>query len=70
MKVYELKKGMQIEVDGEVIEFEEIRGEVAVFYTQYGNEIKYPNFIDIEEIGALISADISSYSTKEAPTLF
>ena len=54
-KVYELKKGMQILVDDEIIEFEEIRGDKAIFYNSWGIELEYPDYLDIDEIGILLT---------------
>jgi len=67
-KVYELKKGMKIKVEEEIIELKEIEGEYAIFYTSYGEEIKYPDFFDIDEIGELIYTNIQR--VEKNPTLF
>jgi hypothetical protein len=53
VKVYELKKGDKIIVDDEILEFEEIRGDKAIFYNEWGIEITYPDYYDVEEIGEL-----------------
>jgi len=68
VKVYELKKGDLITANGEVLEFIEIRGEKAVFYNEKGEEISFPDFYYIEEIG-----EIKNYSNKKeslTPSLF
>jgi hypothetical protein len=56
-KVYELQKGMQILANDEIIEFEEIRGDKAIFYNSWGIEIEYPDYLDIDEIGLLITSE-------------
>jgi hypothetical protein len=43
-KVYELIKGSLIKVEyGESIKFESIRGDKAIFYNEWGEEIEYPD---------------------------
>jgi len=70
-KVYELKKGMQILVDDEILEFEEIRGDKAIFYNSWGIEVEYPDYLDIDEIGILITHDtLHTQSDYSAPSLF
>ena len=68
-KVYELKKGMQILVDDEILEFEEIRGDKAVFYNSFGIEAEYPDYLDIDEIGILVDKKIN-YEDELTPSLF
>jgi len=67
MKVYELKKGTQILHQGEVITFEEIRGEKAIFYNEYQEEFEFPDFFYVDEIG-----EIYNYFPfeKNYPSLF
>ena len=70
-KVYELKKGMQILVDeDEILEFEEIRGDKAIFYNSWGIEIEYPDYLDIEEIGILLTEKIKIPQDKLTSSLF
>ncbi|WP_096259508.1 succinyl-diaminopimelate desuccinylase [Lebetimonas natsushimae] len=70
-KVYELKKGSLIKLEnGDIIEFEEIRGDKAIFYNEWGIEIEYPDFIDIDEIGELINQKNSDSYNYSSPTLF
>ena len=52
-KVYELKKGTKLIVDGEILEFDEIRGDMAIFYNDWGIEFEYPDYLDIDEIGEI-----------------
>jgi len=69
-KVYELKKGMKIFHNEEIIIFEEIRGDEAVFYNEWGIEYTFPDFLDIDEIGEIIE-DIYIYKPNtDYPTLF
>ncbi len=69
-KVYELKKGTKIFHNEEIITFEEIRGDKAVFYNEWGIEYIFPDFLDIDEIGEIIE-DIYIYKPSENyPTLF
>jgi len=68
-KVYELKKGMQLLVDDEILEFEEIRGDKAIFYNSFGIEVEYPDYLDIDEIGILVDETIN-YKDKLTPSLF
>ena len=67
-KVYELKKGTKIIYKDEILIFEEIRGENAIFVNQYQEEFIFPDYLDIEEIGEVINY----YNDKEnkTPTLF
>jgi hypothetical protein len=69
-KVYELKKGMQILVDDEILEFEEIRGDKAIFYNSWGIEIEYPDYLDIDEIGVLVTSDTFTKPGLSTPSLF
>ena len=68
-KVYELKKGMQLLVDDEILEFEEIRGDKAIFYNSFGIEVEYPDYLDIDEIGILVDKKIN-YEDELTPSLF
>ena len=69
MKVYELKKGTQILHQGEIITFEEIRGEKAIFYNEYQEEFEFPDFFYVEEIGEIVKLENNSRSFN-SPTLF
>jgi hypothetical protein len=70
-KVYELKKGMLIKtVENEILEFDEIRGDKAVFYNDFGIEIEYPDYLDIDEIGKIIDSDTLKNPDTHSPTLF
>jgi hypothetical protein len=69
-KVYELQKGMQILVDDEILEFEEIRGDKAIFYNSWGIEIEYPDYVDIDEIGILLTENIKVTRETATPALF
>jgi len=69
LKVYELKKGDKILSGNEILEFEEIRGEKAIFYTSFGIEIEYPDFLDVDEIGELIDKKLSKKEDL-TPSLF
>jgi len=69
-KVYELKKGTLLKLEnGDIIEFEEIRGDKAIFYNEWGIEIEYPDYLDIDEIGEIIKKT-SLYEENSTPTLF
>jgi len=69
-KVYELKKGTLIKTkEGDILEFEEIRGDKAIFYNDWGIEIEYPDFLDIDEIGEIVSS-IGIKEECNYPTLF
>ena len=68
MKVYELKKGDKILYNENLIIFEEIRGEKAIFYNEWGEEFIFPDFFSIDEIGELI--DRQKQYNKKHPTLF
>ena len=68
-KVYELKKGMQLLVNDEILEFEEIRGDKAIFYNSFGIEVEYPDYLDIDEIGTLVD-EKTNYKDKLTPSLF
>ncbi|ACM92922.1 hypothetical protein NAMH_0592 [Nautilia profundicola AmH] len=69
-KVYELKKGMQILVDDEILEFEEIRGDKAIFYNSWGIEIEYPDYLDIDEIGILLTGEVKVSEDRFTASLF
>ena len=69
MKVYELKKGDKILHKEEIIEFEEIRGDKAIFYNEWGIEIEFPDFLDIDEIGEKIENG-AKYTEDSTPSLF
>ena len=70
-KVYELKKDMQILVDeDEILEFVEIRGDKAIFYNRGGIEVEYPDYLDIDEIGILLTGDMKIPQDRLAPSLF
>ena len=69
LKVYELKKGDRLIHKDEIIEFEEIRGDKAIFYNEYGIEIEFPDFFDIEEIGEKIENG-SKPKEDYTPSLF
>ena len=68
MKVYELKKGDEIIKDGEVLEFIEIRGDKAIFINRYFEEISFPDYFDIDEIGEISSR--VDYEDTLTPSLF
>jgi hypothetical protein len=69
VKLYELKKGQKVLHKDEILEFEEIRGEVAIFYNEWGIEIEFPDYLDVEEIGELIQESIYQ-ENEDYPTLF
>ena len=69
LKLYELKKGDRILVEGEILEFVEIRGEKAVFYNGWGVEYEYEDFLFVEEIGEIVS-DSNSHEDCSTPSLF
>jgi len=69
LKVYELKKGDKLIYKDEIIEFEEIRGDKAIFYNDLRMEIEFPDYLDIDEIGEFL--EHSFYKSEEnSPTLF
>jgi len=68
-KVYELKKGTKLLYNNEIIEFKEIRGEKAIFYNEWGKEFIFPDFLDIDEIGEIVSKK-STQKKFSYPTLF
>ncbi|QCT95359.1 succinyl-diaminopimelate desuccinylase [Caminibacter mediatlanticus TB-2] len=70
LKVYELKKGDKILSGDEILEFEEIRGDKAIFYTSFGIEIEYPDFLNIEEIGEFIKEYYYYKEEDSTPSLF
>ena len=62
---------MQILVDeDEILEFGEIRGDKAIFYNSWGIEIEYPDYLDIEEIGILLTEKIKIPQDKLTSSLF
>ena len=67
-KIYELKKGTKIIYKDEILIFEEIRGEKAIFINEYGKEFEFDDFLDIDEVGEIISH--STYKEYKTPTLF
>jgi len=69
-KVYELKKGTKIFYNDEIIIFEEIRGDEAVFYNEWGEEFIFPDFLDIDEIGDIFNDNLCIQYEKNYPTLF
>ena len=69
LKVYELKKGDKIIHNEEIITFEEIRGEKAVFYNEWGEEYTFPDFFYTEEIGEILTSNTHRYEANH-PTLF
>lgn len=70
MKVYELKKGDKIISDGEILEFDEIRGDKAVFYNEWGIEFEYPDYLDVEEIGDFLHSQNDFSNHSSTPSLF
>ena len=67
-KVYELKKGTKIIYKDEILIFEEIRGDKAIFVNEYQEEFEFDDFLDIDEIGEVIS--YSTSKEHKTPTLF
>jgi len=69
-KVYELKKGTLLKTKyGDILEFEEIRGDKAIFYNDWGIEIEYPDYLDIDEIGEIVTS-VTVKENCNYPTLF
>ena len=68
MKVYELKKGDKIIYKEEIITFEEIRGERAIFINEWGEEFSFPDFYYVDEIGEILLKH--KKEEKSYPTLF
>jgi len=69
VKVYELKKGDKIIHKEEILEFEEIRGDKAIFINERFEEKIFPDFLDIEEIGEFY--ETASFKVSfNAPSLF
>jgi len=68
-KVYELKKGMKLIYNDEIIIFEEIIGDKAIFYNEWGEKFIFDDFLDIDEIGEIISKKYTQ-KTYSHPTLF
>ena len=69
-KVYELKKGTKLFYNDEIITFEEIRGDKAIFYNEWGIEYEFPDYFDIDEIGEIIENIYKIRETETYPTLF
>ena len=69
LKVYELKKGDQLIYKEEIITFEEIRGDKAVFYNEWGDEFEFPDFFYTNEIGEILTISSSTYKINH-PSLF
>jgi len=69
MKVYELKKGDKIIHKEDIITFEEIRGEKAIFYNEWGIKYEFPDFFYIDEIGEILTTSKNRYKLNH-PTLF
>ena len=68
-KVYELKKGTIIKTKNkEILEFNGIFGDKAIFYNEYFEEIEFDDFLDIDEIGEIIK--IGKSYEKAYSTLF
>ena len=62
---------MQILVDDdEILVFEEIRGDKAIFYNSWGIEIEYPDYLDIDEIGILLTGDMKIPEDRLTASLF
>jgi len=70
LKVYELKKGDQLIYKEEIITFEEIRGEKAIFYNEWGDKFEFSDFFSIDEIGEFINTSSNSYKITDHPSLF
>ena len=70
MKVYELKKGTKIFHNEEIITFEEIRGDKAIFYNEWGIEYEFPDYLNVDEIGEIIENIYKIRATENYPTLF
>jgi len=68
-KVYELKKGMKLISNGEILEFEEIRGDKAIFYNEWGIEFEFPDYFDIDEIGEIYD-ETNTHLDTNTPSLF
>jgi len=69
-KVYELKKGTKLLHNEEIITFEEIRGEKAIFYNEWGIEYEFPDYYDIDEIGEIIDSIYTVRDNEKYPSLF
>ncbi len=69
-KVYELKKGTKIFYNDEIITFEEIRGDKAIFYNEWGIEYEFPDFFNIDEIGEIIEDIYILRQNENYPSLF
>ena len=68
MKVYELKKGDKLIYNEEIITFEEIRGDLAIFTNEWGEEFSFPDYYYVDEIGEIYSKN--SKKEENYPTLF
>ncbi len=68
MKVYELKKGDKLIYKEEIITFEEIRGDLAIFTNEWGEEYSFPDYYYVYEIGEIYSQN--SKEEESYPTLF
>ncbi len=69
-KVYELKKGIKLFYNDEIITFEEIRGEKAIFYNEWGIEYEFPDFLNIDEIGEIVENIYTIRQNENYPSLF
>jgi len=69
-KVYELKKGTKLFYNNEIITFEEIRGDKAIFYNEWGIEYEFPDFFNIDEIGEIVENIYTLKHSDNYPTLF
>ncbi len=69
-KVYELKKGTKLFYNDEIITFEEIRGEKAIFYNEWGIEYEFPDFLNIDEIGEIVENIYTIRQNENYPSLF
>ncbi len=69
-KVYELKKGTKLFYNDEIIIFEEIRGEKAIFYNEWGIEYEFPDFLNIDEIGEIVENIYTIRQNENYPSLF
>ena len=69
-KVYELKKGTKLFYNDEIIIFEEIRGEKAIFYNEWGIEYEFPDFLNIDEIGEIVENIYTIRQNVNYPSLF
>ena len=56
--------------EDEILEFEEIRGDKAIFYNAWGIEVEYPDYLDIDEIGILLTGDMRIPENRLTASLF